>query len=374
MMETREQHVTDIEEISINTSTTRKYVTPKNDFVSEHRDKRTLRSKARGRKRPVQAAVQLRDGKESANMPDASCGKKNDDVVQNEIATGGPVSERQMELYVAETGSCALTPTWLHDDHSSERSDNHSIVSVASKTTAYGCVDNGTRPGSGRVWVKTFGCSHNVSDGEYMSGILANYGYEIIDEMDEEAAIMAASCWVINSCTVKGPSEASVARLLRKADSHSIPVVVSGCVPQGDKRLPMLQRVSTLGVKQIDKVVYAVEETMKGNVVTMLSSNGSLPSLALPKLRRNRHIEIVPLSTGCLGSCTYCKTKHARGELGSYDVDMIVSRVATCAKDPDVMEIWLSSEDTGAYGLDIGTNLPKLLWKLVQAIEVSLLA
>ena len=169
---------------------------------------------------------------------------------------------------------------------------------------------------------------------------------------------------------VKGPSEASVARLLRKADSHSIPVVVAGCVPQGDKRLPMLQRVSTLGVKQIDKVVYAVEETIKGNVVTMLGSNGSLPSLALPKLRRNRHIEIVPLSTGCLGSCTYCKTKHARGELGSYNVEMIAGRVATCAKDPDVVEIWLSSEDTGAYGLDIGSSLPKLLWKLVQTIEV----
>lgn len=37
-----------------------------------------------------------------------------------------------------------------------------------------------------------------------------------------------------------------------------------------------------------------------------------------PKMRRNRHVEIVPLSQGCLGACTYCKTKHARGQLGSY--------------------------------------------------------
>ena len=33
------------------------------------------------------------------------------------------------------------------------------------------------------------------------------------------------------------------------------------------------------------------------------------------KVRRNQHVEIVPLSTGCLGACTYCKTKHARGGL-----------------------------------------------------------
>ncbi|KAK4826015.1 hypothetical protein QYF61_003788, partial [Mycteria americana] len=33
-----------------------------------------------------------------------------------------------------------------------------------------------------------------------------------------------------------------------------------------------------------------------------------------------------------------------------------------------VCEIWLTSEDTGAYGRDIGTDLPTLLWKLVEAI------
>lgn len=32
-------------------------------------------------------------------------------------------------------------------------------------------------PGTERVWVKTFGCSHNFSDGEYMAGQLQAYGY-----------------------------------------------------------------------------------------------------------------------------------------------------------------------------------------------------
>lgn len=31
-------------------------------------------------------------------------------------------------------------------------------------------------------------------------------------------------------------------------------------------------------------------------------------------------------------------------------------------------EIWLTSEDTGAYGRDIGTDLPTLLWRLVEEI------
>ncbi|GAA6081111.1 threonylcarbamoyladenosine tRNA methylthiotransferase [Tachysurus ichikawai] len=33
-----------------------------------------------------------------------------------------------------------------------------------------------------------------------------------------------------------------------------------------------------------------------------------------------------------------------------------------------VCEIWLTSEDTGAYGRDIGTDLPTLLWELVKEI------
>ena len=32
------------------------------------------------------------------------------------------------------------------------------------------------------------------------------------------------------------------------------------------------------------------------------------------------------------------------------------------------MEIWLTSEDLGAYGHDIGVTLPELLWQLVEVI------
>jgi threonylcarbamoyladenosine tRNA methylthiotransferase CDKAL1 len=78
-------------------------------------------------------------------------------------------------------------------------------------------------------------------------------------------------------------------------------------------------------------------------------------------------VEIVPLSTGCLGACTYCKTKHARGELGSYETEAIVGRIKSVIAE-GVKEVWLSSEDTGAYGRDIGTNLPALLRSITAAL------
>ncbi|KFO33828.1 CDK5 regulatory subunit-associated protein 1-like 1 [Fukomys damarensis] len=36
-----------------------------------------------------------------------------------------------------------------------------------------------TIPGIQKIWIRTWGCSHNNSDGEYMAGQLAAYGYTI---------------------------------------------------------------------------------------------------------------------------------------------------------------------------------------------------
>ncbi|KAK1895917.1 Threonylcarbamoyladenosine tRNA methylthiotransferase [Dissostichus eleginoides] len=36
-------------------------------------------------------------------------------------------------------------------------------------------------PGTQKIWMKTWGCSHNNSDGEYMAGQLAASGYKMTD-------------------------------------------------------------------------------------------------------------------------------------------------------------------------------------------------
>lgn len=54
--------------------------------------------------------------------------------------------------------------------------------------------------------------------------------------------------------------------------------------------------------------------------------------LDLPKVRKNNLIEIIPINSGCLNQCTYCKTKAARGDLRSYPVEEIVQRVESVQK------------------------------------------
>jgi threonylcarbamoyladenosine tRNA methylthiotransferase CDKAL1 len=51
-------------------------------------------------------------------------------------------------------------------------------------------------PVSGQsIYIKTWGCAHNNSDGEYMAGALANYGYRITETPED------ANMWILNSCT-----------------------------------------------------------------------------------------------------------------------------------------------------------------------------
>ncbi|MBA0624211.1 hypothetical protein Godav_009606 [Gossypium davidsonii] len=198
------------------------------------------------------------------------------------------------------------------------------------------------------------------SDSEYMAGQLSAFGYAISDNPEE------GDLWLINTCTVKNPSQSAMNTLITKCKSAKKPLVVAGCVPQGSRDLKELEGVSIVGVQQIDRVVEVVEETLKGHEVRLLNRK-TLPALDLPKVRKNKFVEILPINVGCLGACTYCKTKHARGHLGSYTVDSLVERVKTVIAD-GVREIWLSSEDTGAYGRDIGVNLPILLNAIVAEL------
>jgi len=141
-------------------------------------------------------------------------------------------------------------------------------------------------------------------------------------------------------------------------------VVLAGCVPSSDKKLAeSLEGVSMLDVSQLDRIVDVVEESLKGYTVKLLQKRKDLPSLALPKVRKDKFAEIITINAGCLGSCTFCKTKHARGKVVSYPIDEIIARAKQAAAE-GVCQIELASEDMGAYGIDIGTNIVELLRKL----------
>lgn len=209
-----------------------------------------------------------------------------------------------------------------------------------------------------KIYLKTFGCALNQSDSELMAGLLNDAGHKIIQ--DEKKADLV----IINSCTVKNEAENKLYKEIRRHKGKKI--VVSGCVPQGEIELlnTKLKGISIVGTTQITKIVEAVQATLNGECLVLID-NEKKERLNFAKIRKNDIIEILPISEGCLGNCAYCKTKHARGDLYSYGPDQIMLQTANAIKD-GIKEIWITSQDTGSYGIDIGTTLPKLLKQLLE--------
>jgi threonylcarbamoyladenosine tRNA methylthiotransferase CDKAL1 len=212
---------------------------------------------------------------------------------------------------------------------------------------------------SRKVYVKSFGCSANLADGEVIAGCLSEDGFDIVEDP------MEADILLYNTCAVKAPTENRVIDILRKAPRDKR-LVVTGCLPLINfKRLK--NEVAFDGVAgpapaaRIVEVLHHVDEGEK-----VVSLRGiSKPSLCLPRIPINRVVSVVPISYGCLGKCSYCCVLFARGELRSNSVAEIVERVKQDLDSGD-KEVWLTSQDTACYGKDLGTSLAELLRRVCE--------
>jgi len=68
------------------------------------------------------------------------------------------------------------------------------------------------------------------------------------------------------------------------------------------------------------------------------------------------------MSTSCLNQCTYCKTKHARGELGSYAPADIVERARQSFQGLHCLFLstWLHTTCAGAAAFTGDNDLTNL--------------
>jgi threonylcarbamoyladenosine tRNA methylthiotransferase CDKAL1 len=222
-----------------------------------------------------------------------------------------------------------------------------------------------------RIYIRTFGCTLNQSDSELMAGLLSKAGHKLVDDLSKAELV------IFNSCTVKDKAEKRFFSEIKEAIALGKKVVAAGCVPQADPYNQFFKKVSVLGVRNLNKIAGVVEEAAKGNIIRMLGFNNDTASktasknlrLNQPKLRKNPAVEIIPIAAGCIGECSYCRTRLARGKLMSYDAKAIKQQFEAALKD-GVKEIWLTSQDCGAYGKDAGSSLIKLMDELLS-VKVS---
>ncbi len=210
-----------------------------------------------------------------------------------------------------------------------------------------------------KIRVLNYGCSANLAESEGMQGLLKKAGHEVSDN---------AEIIVMNLCTVKG--DAAALREVREAhekNPHS-KFVLTGCVTnnlreQLKKDFPKDSIMTTHQVSQISDVV---NKTIQGETVELKLGKRE-QKINLPKIRTNPVVGVVAISNGCLSTCTYCSVKHIKGHLSSYSLQAIKKEVEECVKE-GCKEIWLTSQDNGCWGFDLGLH-PGHLLKAITDIK-----
>jgi threonylcarbamoyladenosine tRNA methylthiotransferase CDKAL1 len=215
-----------------------------------------------------------------------------------------------------------------------------------------------------RVLVRGFGCSSSVADAEAMAGCLREAGFELTQRVADADVV------VYNTCGVKAPTENRMLHLLRTVPSGKR-LVVAGCLPLINyPRITASVRFdAVVGPAFGDGIVGVVRRVLNGEKVVAL--DGSLrakPSLGLPRARVSPVVGIVPVAYGCVGECSYCCVRFARGGLRSFGVEEIVNYVKKSVGE-GVREFWLTGQDVACYGMDVGVNLVDLLESVCDVDE-----
>ena len=208
-----------------------------------------------------------------------------------------------------------------------------------------------------KVNIKTYGCSLNQADSEAIAGLLEKE-HTIVENQDE------ADICIINSCTVKSPTENKIMNELKHLKEKNKKVVIAGCLSQTKYGQEKLKDYSFIGTNTINQVNNVVEETLKGNTLQIIKNNQEGKRIDLPKIRKNKVIDIIPINKGCLSACSFCMTKKSRGHLSSYKKEDIKYQMQTAIQQ-GVKEFWLTSPDTSTWGQDLKLELPNLLNELL---------
>ncbi len=197
----------------------------------------------------------------------------------------------------------------------------------------------------------------NQADSDIMRGFISKY-FELCSNADDADVV------VINSCGVIEYTERKIIRRIEELKRVGKKVVLAGCLPKiSEKAVEIADAV--ISPDNLDKVVEAIKSNSKVVFIERRRVDKAKMHSIKCRLKENA-IAIVSISEGCLGSCSFCATRFARGRLRSFSIDAIVEEVRSVV-EMGFKEIQLTSQDTGAYGLDFGEyKLPELLNKISE--------
>ena len=198
-----------------------------------------------------------------------------------------------------------------------------------------------------RYFVESYGCTMNFGEGRILSEHMASLGHVEAPSADE------ADIVIVNTCTVVETTEKKMVSRISELKKMGKEVIVTGCMAKVQPQRILVR--------------------LPSSIILPPREYGSFPDLVASKYGvagppvevKGTSDAIIPIAQGCLGNCTYCITKHARGKLSSYPAESVMEHFDNALKS-GAKEILVTAQDTACYGFDTGTGLPALLSRMLE--------
>jgi len=198
-----------------------------------------------------------------------------------------------------------------------------------------------------KYFVESYGCTMNFGEGRKLSRDMASMGYS------EASSADSADIVILNTCTVVETTEKRMLARISELKKMHKEVIVTGCMAKVQPKRIDIRLPDSIIVPPSDYHEFAKLVADKYGI-------------AGPPLPIHQGTDaILPVAQGCLGNCSYCITKFARGKLKSYDHDGLVSEFNGFI-DAGAKEVLVTAQDTACYGLDTNGSLPNLLRSMLR--------
>ena len=223
-----------------------------------------------------------------------------------------------------------------------------------------------------KVGFISLGCPKNLVDSEVMLGTLSRQGYSITAQKEDADVIVVNTCGFID--TAKQESIDTILEMAElKTQGNCKKLVVAGCLAERyrseiQKQIPEIDFI--FGPDELGRVLEAVH----------LDSSEAVPDVSIDSLYTSTEVPTIPrilttpsymaylkISEGCDHVCTFCAIPGFRGRFRSRSLQDLVAESRRLAEQ-DVRELVIVSQDTMAYGKDLGlgNGITTLLRELIK--------
>jgi len=218
-------------------------------------------------------------------------------------------------------------------------------------------------------YIETYGCTSNKADSYIISNVLNKSDYT-------QTTLESAEFVIINTCAVKEQTENKIKARLEYLHKqfHKDPnkhIIIAGCLPYiAPNYIEVVKRIipsfgAIIDLNNILDLPKILQEIKSGKKNLITKSARSIDKARYYIDHSPGKITgIIPISEGCLGSCTYCCVKSARGKLNCYYPKSIVQNVKY-QLEQGIKQIYLTSQDCSIYQYN-GITLKDLVEKIVN--------